>query len=131
MSLKALYENGPGEVKGWFDPILTVSGWFDDELTEAAAGGPTNYTLTCEAGGYSYAGQAATLTLARNLALDAGSYSYTGQAATLTLARNLALDAGSYSYTGQDATLTYEPGGEEATIQYVGFLANTNRLGAR
>lgn len=69
-----------------------------------------DYVLTCAAGAYAYAGQAATLTVARSLSLAAGAYAYTGQAATLTVARNLSLATGAYGYAGNAATLTYTPG---------------------
>lgn len=79
-------------------------------------GAKVDYVLTCAAGAYAYAGQAAVLTVARNLSLAAGAYSYTGQAASLTVSRNLALDAGAYAYAGNDATLDYVPGA--AKIDY-------------
>ena len=96
------------------------------------SGGAVNYELVCAAGSYVYTGQAATLSVGRNLALAAGAYTYTGQSAGLVVGRrlslaagaytytgqsaglvvgrNLALSAGAYTYTGQDATLTYTPG---------------------
>lgn len=110
-----------------------------DPTVQRGGGSPVNYTLVCASGSYVYTGQAATLTLARNLSLAAGAYVYTGQAATLTVARQLslaagayayvgnaasltvarklALAAGAYAYVGQDATLTYVPGA--AKIDYV------------
>jgi hypothetical protein len=40
MALK--YTGDPAhDVKGWFDPMLTLAGWYDDELTETAAVPPT------------------------------------------------------------------------------------------
>lgn len=47
-----------------------------------------NYTLTC----------------------DAGAYTYTGNQATLSVARYLVCNAGSYAITGFDAQLNYSPG---------------------
>ena len=81
----------------------------------ADAGGPVNYVLTCDVGAYVYTGQAATLTVARRLALDAGAYNYVGNAAILDYVPGaagpvnytLALAAGTYLYVGQDAILTY------------------------
>jgi len=97
-----------------------------------AAGGvaPIAYTLTCNAGSYTYTGQAATLTVARKLSLAAGAYLYTGQAATLTVSRNISLAAGAYTYTGIAASLTvarnlalpagaYAYAGNDATLTYV------------
>ena len=80
--------------------------------TDAPSGGgsPVNYALTCAVGSYTIAGQAATLTVGRKLALDAGAYAVAGQAATLTVARRLTLNPGSYAVTGQAATLDYVPG---------------------
>jgi len=77
----------------------------------AAGGGPVNYALTCDAGAYTYTGQAATLKVARSLVCDAGAYVYAGVDATLQVSRSLACDAGAYAYAGVDATLTYVAGG--------------------
>lgn len=81
----------------------------------AAAGGAT-YTLTCAAGSYAIAGQAATLAATHNYALAcaAGAYTYTGKAATLTYTPGattvdytLTCVAGAYAISGQAANLTY------------------------
>ena len=79
--------------------------------------GAVAYTLVCNAGAYTYSGQSAELTVARNLALSAGAYSYAGSNATLdyvpgTPTVNYTLDCqpGSYVYTGNDAVLNYQPG---------------------
>jgi hypothetical protein len=105
---------------------VTPGGW---EQVVGAGSGPTNYTLTCDAGAYTLAGQNATLTLARKLALDAGAYAYAGQDAALRVDRKLALDAGAYSIAGQDASLqverrlaldagAYAYAGQDATLTY-------------
>ena len=99
-------------------------------LESGGGGSPVNYALTCAVGSYAIAGQAATLTVGRRLALAAGAYAVAGQAATLTVARRLTLDAGAYAITGQAATLivarrlTLDPGsyavtGQAATLDYV------------
>ena len=46
---------------------------------------PVDYTLACDAGAYSIAGQNASLSVARTLVCEAGSYTITGKAATLTV----------------------------------------------
>lgn len=74
-------------------------------LAITAAGGPTNYTLTCAAGSYTYTGQAATLKVSHSLTCSAGAYTYAGQAATLKVAHSLVCNPGAYSYVGQTATL--------------------------
>lgn len=81
-------------------------------------GSAINYTLVCDVGSYAYTGQAATLTLARRLALDVGAYTYTGQAAALTVSRNLSLAAGAYAYAGQAATFSIGVGLPLATGAY-------------
>lgn len=86
---------------------LIIQKWFDSDLEEPT-GGLVNYTLTCDAGAYTYTGQAATFVFARKLALDAGSYTYTGQPATLAYGRTLSLATGSYTYTGQAVTFALE-----------------------
>ena len=99
-------------------------------LESGGGGSPVNYALTCAIGSYAIAGQAATLTVGRRMALDAGAYAVAGQAATLKVARRLTLDAGAYAITGQAATLivsrrlTLDPGsyavtGQAATLDYV------------
>jgi len=70
------------------------------------SGGPTAYTLTCDAGAYAYTGQAATLQVDKSLACAAGAYNYVGQAATLSVQYGLVCGAGAYSYAGNDATLS-------------------------
>ena len=74
-------------------------------LESGGGGSPVNYALTCAVGSYAIAGQAATLTVGRRLALSAGAYAYAGNDANLVVGRNLPLDAGSYSYVGNDAAL--------------------------
>lgn len=92
--------------------------------------GKIDYSLSGEAGSYTYTGQAATFKVERNLAGAFGSYAYTGQTATFTVGRQLQGAFGTYTYTGQDATLTYTPGsggiayslsGEFGSYSYTGF----------
>jgi hypothetical protein len=134
----ALFGWFDGEIRpdGWFDAEIQPAGWFDTEvINTAAGGGAVNYTLACDAGAYSIAGQAATLTLARKLALDAGAYAYSGVAATLNVERKLPLAAGAYTYAGVDAVLNverklaldagaYAIAGVDATLDYVPGTAN-------
>lgn len=75
-------------------------------LLALTGGSGTSHTLTCDAGAYVLAGQAATFSVSRQLALDAGSYGLTGQDAGFQVARLLALDAGAYVLAGQDATFS-------------------------
>jgi len=84
---------------------------------ELLPSGGIAYTLVCNAGAYTYSGQSAELTVARNLALSAGAYSYAGSDATLnyvagTPAVNYTLElaTGTYSYTGNDIEFTYVSG---------------------
>lgn len=104
-------------------------------LITLSAGGPVNYVLTCDAGSYTYTGQAATLSLERKLACDTGAYAYTGQDATLQVRHSLVCDAGAYVYTGNDATLqvrhsivcdvgAYSYTGNDATLTYVPGVVN-------
>ena len=73
--------------------------------------GGHSYSITCNAGAYTYTGQAATITYAPagayTLNALAGSYTYTGQAATLLHSRLLDASAGSYAYSGQNAGVAY------------------------
>lgn len=71
----------------------------------AGGGGAVSYTLTCAAGSYAIAGQAATLKRSRTLALATGTYALTGVAATLKVSRQLSLAAGAYTYAGVAASL--------------------------
>lgn len=77
---------------------------------------PTNYTLDCATGSYTYTGQAADLLQAFHykLTCEAGAYTVTGQDATLTYTEgptnySLTCEAGAYTLSGVDATLTYTP----------------------
>lgn len=79
-------------------------------LLLALQGGGTSYSLTCAAGSYSVAGQAASLKVSRKLVCAAGSYAVSGQPASLKVGRRLVCDAGSYSVVGQPATLVYTAG---------------------
>ena len=114
---------------------------------DSGGGGPTNYSLTCDAGSYTYTGVAATFVAARGITADAGSYTYTGVANTLNIgrvltantgsysytginnstsfARSIAADAGSYNYTGQDATFLLGKGliAEVGSYIYSGIAA--------
>jgi len=76
----------------------------------ASGGGPVNYTLVCDAGAYSLAGQDAVLTRGYALTCDAGAYVLSGQDAALKRGYTLVCDVGAYSLSGQDAVLTYTPG---------------------
>jgi len=76
------------------------------------ASGPAAYTLTCNAGAYTYSGQVATLTytpgattINYTLVCANGSYSYTGVAASLKVAHRLTCNVGAYTYTGIAASL--------------------------
>jgi hypothetical protein len=81
-------------------PTFQNVGW------ELLPSGGISYTLTCAVGAYAYTGQAATLTVARNLELETGSYVYTGGDAQLAVGRTLECETGVYVYTGLDAELT-------------------------
>jgi hypothetical protein len=77
-----------------------------------ATSGQVNYTLTCNAGAYTYSGQVATLTytpgattINYTLTCANGSYSYTGVAASLKVAHRLTCNVGAYTYTGIVASL--------------------------
>lgn len=78
-------------------------------LLALTAGGPTSYTLTCDAGAYAIAGSDATLSVGRRLVCDAGAYVIAGQAATLARGYALVCSPGAYAIVGKDATLTYTP----------------------
>jgi len=82
----------------------------DSEWVFYSAGGAT-YTLTIDAGSYTYTGSAINLSAGRVIAIDAGSYAYTGQPVALSANRFLSIEAGSYTYTGSNVTLTYTPAG--------------------
>lgn len=99
-------------------------------LLAGGAAGPVNYVLACDAGAYVYTGQAAALSVARNLPLAVGAYAYTGQAATFVVGRRLSLAAGAYTYTGLAAVLTvdrllalatdaYNYVGQDAVLDYI------------
>lgn len=88
--------------------------------------------INAEVGSFSYTGQDATLTPARNLNAEVGSFAYTGQDATLTKTaapKELNAEAGSFSYSGQDATLnrTYSFNAEAGSFSYTGQDATLNR----
>ncbi len=78
-----------GVADGWFDETQQARGWFDQDLLDTTSS-PVAYTLSGDAGSYTYTGQDATLT-------------YTPGAVAYTLAG----DAGIYTYTGQDAEFAY------------------------
>ena len=99
---------------------------------------PNNYTLTCNAGSYTYTGQSATIDRHRALSASAGSYTYTGQSVDITYTvpavnYNITCNAGSYTYTGQSATISrnrvlsanagsYTYTGQSATIEKDRYL---------
>lgn len=76
-------------------------------LLALTASGGASYTLTCDAGSYSLAGQDATFSVA--MPAGAGSYSVSGQSALFSV--SIQADAGAYSVQGQDADLVYSASG--------------------
>lgn len=125
---------------GWFDETRQPIGWFDRDLLDVASSGGS-YTLTCDAGAYTIAGQDADLRKSRIVVGDAGAYSLAGQDADLRKSKVLQGDAGAYVLAGQDATLTYTPvggytltcdagafviGGQDATLTFSGGLQDTH-----
>lgn len=83
---------------------------FSEFVGPVTAGGPTNYSLTCDVGSYSLTGIAALLRRGYSLTADVGSYALTGQNAALRRGYSLVCSTGAYAITGYDATLTYVPG---------------------
>ncbi len=90
---------------GWFSTQGTPEGWFDETLITSASGGVTDYSITCNAGSYTYTGSSITLARNKSLTASAGSYTYTGQTVAISRNRALTAGAGSYTYTGQQATI--------------------------
>ena len=113
-----------GLASGWFDATAVTAGWFDRESIDAA-GGPTSYTLTADAGSFSLTGQSAGLEYGRMVSASGGSYALSvGNAgveygrqvvaagdslslsvgdAGLAATRTIAADGGSYSLSGSAA----------------------------
>ena len=94
---------------------------------------PVSYTLLGASGSYTYTGQSATLTVAKQLSGSAGSYTYTGQSATLTYtagasstAYSLSGATGAYSYTGNNAVLDYHSNAITEVVSRGGFKAKSN-----
>jgi hypothetical protein len=92
--------------------MFAQSGFADLPFTGAIP--PVIYSLTGDAGAYSYTGVAASFVLSKKLIASAEAYSYTGTAATLTYVSGQAgIDytllggAGAYLYTGGNATFEY------------------------
>jgi len=92
-------------------PTYMDVGW------ELLPSGGISYTLVCNAGAYTYLGQSAELTVAKNLSLSAGAYTYAGSDATLDYvpgvsAVNYVLDcaSGNYIYTGSQVDFSYVEG---------------------
>jgi hypothetical protein len=81
---------------------VTPGGW-----EQVVGAGATGYTLTCDAGAYTIAGQDAALRKSKLLAADAGAYAIAGQDAALKVGRRLTADAGAYVIAGQDAAFVY------------------------
>lgn len=85
----------------------------DQPLSSVAAGatsGAIAYSLTCDAGSFTIAGQDATLRRGYSLNCEAGAFVISGQDATLRRGYSLTCDAGAFVLAGQDATLVYTPG---------------------
>jgi hypothetical protein len=81
------------------------------------------HSLQCAAGSYALSGNAATLdyvpgaaTVNYTLTCDAGSYSYAGVSTSLNVAHSLICDAGAYALSGNAATLTYVAGTPEVVV---------------
>lgn len=96
-------------------------------LLALTASGGASYTLTCDAGSYSLAGQDAAFSVA--MPASAGSYAVSGQSALFSISKllntglysvsgqsalfsvSIQADAGAYSIQGQDADLVYSVSG--------------------
>lgn len=96
---------------------------------------PTNYTLTCDVGAYTLAGEAAALRRGYSLTANAGAFALTGHDAALRRGYRLVADTGAYSLSGQDAALrrgyvlaletgAYSLTGHDATLIYSAGSAN-------
>ena len=83
--------------------------------------------ITANNGSYTYSGQNSTFLTTRLLTADVGVYSYTGQAATFGATRLLTADNGTYTYTGQDATLSYTPSTTYALTADAGSYSYTGQ----
>lgn len=83
------------------------------------------FSLTADAGSYSYAGTAAALLAARKVIANSGSYTYTGTAAGLAFGRKVAADPGTYAYTGTAATTLFnrKVAADAGTYSYTGTAA--------
>lgn len=66
-----------------------------------------SYSISCNAGSYTFTGQAATFLLERKVIGNVGSYSISGNNASFTYNQVLQGNAGSYTFTGADASLNY------------------------
>lgn len=66
-------------------------------------GGP--YTITADAGSFTFTGQAATLKVGRKIAANTGSLTFAGQAANFSKGFALTAAAGSFAFTGQASGL--------------------------
>ena len=79
--------------------------WTQSAPDNPGGGGPT-YSLTLDAGAYSYTGSSVSLAANRAISIDAGSYAYTGSNVNLAANRVLTIDGGSYAYSGSAVSLS-------------------------
>lgn len=71
----------------------------------------SNKLISLNSGIYTYTGQNVDLLAGRSINLNAGNYAYAGQNINLLASRLISLESGNYTYTGQDVTIVYNPSG--------------------
>lgn len=74
-------------------------------LALTGSAGPTNYTLTCDAGAYAVSGQSAGILKSKLVTAVAGSYAVSGQAANILRSKLVTGVAGSYAVSGHAANV--------------------------
>ena len=99
------------------NPWQLVAPEIAEELRRFGVAAAAGYTLTADAGSFTYTGQTATLRVARKLVAGAGAFSFTGQTATLRVARKIGAAAGAYTMSGADAGLIYSGSGARLTAE--------------
>lgn len=84
------------------------------KFDHTASGGA--YTLDCNSGAFTLAGQQASLNRNRNLDANAGSFALAGQAAELLKSKSIVAVEGAFTIDGQQAEIVYTPNAAAYTL---------------